>query len=274
MAFEWSGLVANMGRVLRIGGQPRMARRARGEGWRDDVAPSLRGLGRLERAALAEAWSTYAALEHASVPAFGRVAEALIALGAPSELVERTHLAALDALRHARRCYALASAYGGDPRRPGELPELRARVLDERRPRLDALAHLAFGSLVDGALSAGVAATVAEEVSLLATDPVVRATWELVADDESRHAELAWDTIAWCLGEGGGTVASALEAAIAALPGRALAHAPALPVADARLERLGVATQARLDRATRATVETAIARTRALVEAKGGRKAA
>jgi len=275
MAFVWSGFVTTVGRVLRVGGQPRTARRALGEGWRDDAVPSLSGIARLERAALAEAWSTYGALEQASVPAYGRVAEALVSLGAPSELVERSHLAALDEIRHARRCYALASAYGGGvARRPGDLPELRARIIDEKRSRLDALAHLACASLVDGVVAEGVAAASARASAGRATDPVVRATWATIAVDEERHVALAWDTIAWCLDEGGAAVATALDGAIAALPRFEAPRLPPLPVDDARLERLGAVTQLRLDAVTRALVATAVDDARALVGAPSERKAA
>jgi hypothetical protein len=45
----------------------------------------------------------------------------LLALGAPAELVEKAHVAALDEIEHARICFALASAYGGERYGPGPL---------------------------------------------------------------------------------------------------------------------------------------------------------
>jgi hypothetical protein len=53
----------------------------------------------------------------------------LAALGAPASLVELAHLAALDEIRHARRCFALASAYAGRVWTPGPIAGLAGRLL-------------------------------------------------------------------------------------------------------------------------------------------------
>jgi hypothetical protein len=41
----------------------------------------------------------------------------------------------------------------------------------------------------------------------------VRTILDGIAEDEERHAELAWRTVAWALGAGGGEVATALREA-------------------------------------------------------------
>ena len=63
-----------------------------------------------------------AAVEHASIASFARAALELLSLGAPADLVRDTHLAALDEIKHARDCYALASKLAGVELRPGALP--------------------------------------------------------------------------------------------------------------------------------------------------------
>ena len=52
---------------------------------------------------------------------FARASLALMAVGAPPELVAATHAAAIDEIEHARLTYALASAYGGEPTGPAAL---------------------------------------------------------------------------------------------------------------------------------------------------------
>jgi hypothetical protein len=46
-------------------------------------------------------------------------------------------------------------------------------------------------------------------------DAELASTMASIAEDEERHAALAWRTVAWALGEGGAHVASALRDAIA-----------------------------------------------------------
>src|SRR6185437_10815965 len=84
----------------------------RGWGAPEVVAPRVDGLDALDagaRASLAETWTVLALLEHASVASFARVSLQLLAVGAPGDLVGATHQAALDEIRHARLCFALAS---------------------------------------------------------------------------------------------------------------------------------------------------------------------
>lgn len=80
-------------------------------------------LARDQRDALAKLWLISARMEHASVAAFSQLSLHLAALGAPSELVERIHVAALDEIRHARRCYAIASAFAGKALTAGPIAE-------------------------------------------------------------------------------------------------------------------------------------------------------
>ncbi|WP_233613316.1 MULTISPECIES: ferritin-like domain-containing protein [Corallococcus] len=249
------------GRVLRLKGRARVARRALGDGWADDAAPELEGLMPWQRTVLGEAWLYSAGMEHASVPAFAKLSLKLSALGAPSELLEACHLAALDEVRHARRCFALARAYSGLPWSAGMIPELGQDRPQRPNPgEGDEWSRLVRGSLLDGCLGEGLAASVAAEASRRASDPVVRETLAVIAEDEGRHAELAWDVIAFALERGGGKAKQALRQALDALETQRTPSLPSIPgVDESFLARNGVLPQAELGR----LMEECIQRTRA-----------
>ena len=134
-------------------------------------------------------WLAAARAEHASVPAFARLAWQLSAHGAPPELIARAHQAALDEIVHARRCFAVASAYLGEEQHAEALP----------LPELGAgtLTRLAVESLVDGVLGAGRAAQRLELRAKAASDPVLRELLQQLATEERAHAQLAEDIVAW-----------------------------------------------------------------------------
>ncbi|QRK09622.1 hypothetical protein JQX13_05675 [Archangium violaceum] len=139
------------GRVLRLRGRTRVARRALGEGWADDAVPDVSGLTPWQRTVLGEVWMYSAGLEHASVPAFSKLSLKLSALGAPSALLEDCHLAALDEVRHARRCFALARAYSGVRWTAGAIPELgQGSAQPSPTGTGDDWSRLVRGSLLDG----------------------------------------------------------------------------------------------------------------------------
>jgi len=129
----------------------------------------------------ADEWLDAAALEHASVAEFARLSLALLALAAPATLVERTHIAALDEIEHARTCYAEASRRLGRPVGPGPLPVSGLTASVDVR-------SLARDTLLDGCLGECVSAIVLRQRGL--SD---------MAADEERHAELAWEILEFLL---------------------------------------------------------------------------
>jgi hypothetical protein len=206
-------LCVNGGRPFLVEERARVApaeRSAGRRGWdaHDMAAPCVEGLDAGARAALAETWTALALLEHASVASFARVSLQLLAVGAPADLVSATHQAALDEIRHARLCFALASAYAGDQIAPGPFP------LGDGLNMGSSLAELAASTVKEGCVGETVAAVVAAEQLARATDPAVRAALEEIAADEARHAELAWRTVAWAMREGGSEVRDAVERAL------------------------------------------------------------
>ncbi|KYF61013.1 hypothetical protein BE11_15180, partial [Sorangium cellulosum] len=158
------------------------ARRDAGWGAADAMAPRVDHLSADLREALAAAWTRDALFEHASVASFGRFALELLAAGAPAGLVEEAHRAALDEARHARLCFALASAYAGEAIAPGAFPF-------EGRVEVEAdLASIAARAAREGCIGETLAAVIAAEELGAAEDPAVRSALSIIAADEARHA--------------------------------------------------------------------------------------
>lgn len=200
------------GRPLRVRGRIVHPRTLAADNWARGDAPACDGLDALTRRTLARWWLADARKEHASVPAFARLAWQLVALGAPADLVERAYVAGAQEIEHARRCFALVTAYAGEPCGVMPMPELHGDAIGTD------LVRLATESLVDGGFIEDLNSDAAELALTRATDPVVRDLLATIVRDERAHAQLAWDLVAWCLTEGGASVAAALRAAAAALP--------------------------------------------------------
>ena len=201
------------GRPLRDGesGVPVVAGEELRSDWLTRIAPiDVSALASRDRVTIARGWRYDASLEHASVASFAAFALDLMALGAPADLVARAHAAALDEIRHASLCFAIAAAYDGDARGPGALPI-------PRRRGPPTFASLVRDTLVDGCFGETVAALDAYAACTRATEPTVRAALEEIARDEERHAELAFAALSWLLTEGGEAARASLEHALAAI---------------------------------------------------------
>jgi hypothetical protein len=125
-------------------------------------------------------------LEAASVLAFERVRSELRRLGAPARLLRSCRRAASDERRHARKMGELCAAHGG------RNPALRV----SRLPLRDAEA-LALDNAVEGCVRETYGAVVGMHQARSASDPNVRAALASIAEDEVRHAALAWKIAAW-----------------------------------------------------------------------------
>jgi hypothetical protein len=188
-------------------------------GWqRKEGTHETLGIPTAAREMLASYWTENARAEHASVPAFSRLSLTLVALGAPAQLVEGAHRAALQEIDHARLTFDLAARYSGRLVAVGPIVELR------RAPAVTAgtLEELAAESLVDGCLLEGIAAATAAESLERVRDEAVRKALVVVARDEREHAELAWAIVKWCCFKGGSSVLSRVRARARHLPEVAL----------------------------------------------------
>ncbi len=209
--YEWVRLCPG-GRPLRGVEGDILAAATRRSDWLAAVGDlDLSGLPASERAAAAAHYGREAAFEHASIAAFSRAAMGLLALGSPAELVAETHAAAIDEVEHARVAFALASAFAGEPRGPSKLDVAGQTPL----PR--GLAELAVETFLDACLGETVAALALREAAAGAEELLIASLLDRIADDEERHAALAWRTVAWALREGGSPVREALSVAMEAV---------------------------------------------------------
>jgi hypothetical protein len=200
------------GRPLAIRGKHVQPKPSGNDEWAAGDPPDVSHLDPHTRDTLADWWLLDAQKEHASIPAFARLAWQLAALGAPPELLERTYRAGMQEIRHARRCYGLVSAYRGTPVGAMPMPELADADAETD------VVKLAVESLVDGCLIEGVNADAAKLALTRATDPAVRSLLRIIAVDEAQHAELAWSIVEWCVALGGEPVLEALRETLDTLP--------------------------------------------------------
>ncbi len=143
--------------------------------------------GRVEAGcALGALFAQMAWLEAASVPAFLRLADELKAHGAPEALVRAARRSAGDEVRHARAAEALARRHGA------AVPQVELAPFSER-----SLEAMVLENAREGCIRETYGAVVAGWQARNARDEQVRAELARIAEDELRHAELAWAVDAW-----------------------------------------------------------------------------
>jgi len=185
--------MACCGRPMVVAGEARAARVVPASAWTAQPAGVVAGLDAATRAALGRAWRSDGRMEHASVASFARFTLAMMAMGAPPDLLAEAQQAALDEVAHARACLALAARLDGSTEGPGALDVGGALDgLSAERSVRDAV--------VEGCVGETVSALVAQAQLARATEPEARAALERIAADEERHAGLAWRFVAWALG--------------------------------------------------------------------------
>ncbi len=143
-------------------------------------------VARVDRSSPGEYFASMAELEAASVFAFDRLARELQAHGAPARLVQLARRSQEDEVLHARLTGELATRFGGRLREV-TLPELPIRPLLE----------IAMENAVEGCVRETFGACMAMVQSELSTDAQVRSVMVLLAEDEIRHASLAWEVASW-----------------------------------------------------------------------------
>jgi|CZKU01.1.fsa_nt_gi hypothetical protein len=209
-----------VGRPFLVDGEARLAPVARRSEWRArGVAPVVHSLAPEVRARLGAEWSQTARMEHASIAAFARFTLQLLAVGAPPWLIADAQRAMADETVHAQLAFGLASAYAGADLGPGHL------AVEESLGETD-LRGLVATLFAEGCVGETIAALEAREALDHATDPVVRGVLQTIADDEKRHAELAWRTIAWVVSVTGSEALAWIDDAIADAVARCEWEAP------------------------------------------------
>jgi hypothetical protein len=161
-------------------------------------------------APIADFFTSVAHLEAASVDAFRHLAAELEALGAPEALRRQALAAAADEIRHADVMGRVATRFGGRP----TPPEVRALPLRD-------LETLALENMVEGCVRETFGALLATYQARTARDADIALEMGRIAEDETRHAALAWRIADWAealLSEAGrGRVREARRQAVSAL---------------------------------------------------------
>ena len=227
-----------IGRPFLVDGAPRLALPVARIDWATHELGSVNGDhdGDL-RARLALAWTELGRMEHASIAAFARFTLELLAFGAPPDLVEQAQAAMADETRHAKLCFALASAYAGRAIGPGVLEMSGVSVSAD-------LASSALTAFIEGCIGETVAAAEANEAAASATDPPIATLFAGIAEDEARHAALAWRFIAWALASSTPSARSSILSQLTEAAERAL-HARPATAPRVELPEFGFLTAAR-----------------------------
>jgi len=141
------------------------------------------------RTAVGDYFASMAHLESASVRAFRDLGRWLVAFDAPARLSRAARRFAGDERRHARAAARLTRRFGG--------VLLRPRV---RRVPSPTLVELLEDDAVEGCVKETFGALLATWQAERAGDARVRRTLRRIAEDETRHAALAWEILRWGTG--------------------------------------------------------------------------
>lgn len=150
-------------------------------------------LGARVRETLAAHWTAVARAEHASIASFAQFGARLLALGAPAALVRGASTAAADEARHAEFALERAREWCGR--------ELSFGALDTRGaadPR-ESFADTVLACVREGCIGETLAALELSTLADACVDPKLAAKLRAIADDEARHAALAWRFVQWAL---------------------------------------------------------------------------
>ncbi len=185
-----------IGRPFRVDGVSRAAPVTANRSWTSvevtaALAPGASALSLRERTRIATRALEQARFEHASVGSFARTSLELLALGAPPDLLHDTARAMQDEIEHARLCFAIAQAHGAGEVGPGTL-DLAGALPNAVDP-----GRIAYAVAYEGCVGETLGAIEGADDAGAAADPLLRDVLARIADDEQRHAVLAWRTLAW-----------------------------------------------------------------------------
>jgi hypothetical protein len=181
-----------IGRPFLVEGRERVAALRSRSDWCGEFAAERGALSPEQRATISQAWLRVAQMEHASVAAFARFALQLLQLGAPPDLLERATAAMADETRHAQLAFGVASAYTDRKLGPAGLDI-------ERSLNESSLVEVTRLVVREGCVGETSAALEVREAAAHARSPQLAALLAGVAEDEARHAELAWQFVSWAL---------------------------------------------------------------------------
>ena len=200
-----AGGLITVRRPFLVGSEIRTSTAIAREDWIEaNTAPASDSeLDQRTREMLAQVWLKDGLEEHASIAAFSRFSLMLLAHGAPADLVAGAQRASLDEVRHARACFSLAHRYSGIARGPSGISLCDAISLMS-------LSEVAALTVREGCVGETLGVLLAQEQLSFAEDPWVRGMLQRLVNDETRHAELAWQFVRWALNIGSSEVRRAV----------------------------------------------------------------
>jgi len=145
------------------------------------------------REQLGRLWLETALGEHASVAAFARFVLHLLSLGAPPELLLDAIQAMKDEVHHARFCFGIARQFTNEAAGPGRMDI--SGVLDDG----DDPSSILRAAILEGCFEETVSAECARVAVERVEAPAIRTALLQIADDEAKHADLAWRFVDWIL---------------------------------------------------------------------------
>ena len=134
---------------------------------------------------------TIARYEHASIASFQKFTLDLMRFGAPPHLLDRAQQATRDEIRHAKMAFSIAQDLLQKDVQPSQLDYTPSLCTD--------IHEFARTTLEEGAIGETLAVLLASEQLRVATDSSIQSFFKQVVEDEAQHAELAWETLRWCL---------------------------------------------------------------------------
>ena len=163
------------------------------DSWHTDVTPAIKPNNSLNQE-LGRRWLEQAEGEHASVASFARNTLQLLTLGSPSELLIASKQAGIDEINHAKISYDIASANTGLKLAPGPLD------IQESLKKLDVMS-VVRSIIREGCVGETLAAVEARVRGHVTDDPYIKKSLLQITEEETNHAQLAWDTIEWIVGK-------------------------------------------------------------------------
>ncbi len=206
--FAYQTRPCGKGRPLRHEGELVLASESRRDDWSDALAMDFGAFDPAEIASLVVHLRRVALLEHASVAAFARVSLELLTLGAPSDLVEAAHRAALDEVRHAKLCWSVLAALDGQQRGPSPMNIPGAHSNDPEQ--------ILIATVIEGCVSETLGSLLFAEAARQCTVPELARVYRVIADEEAEHAALAFRIVQFLAREDPSRTDRALEAAASA----------------------------------------------------------
>lgn len=142
-------------------------------------------------------WRESAQGEHASVASFADLSLKLFSLGAPLDLLQKAANSQLQEVHHAKLMVDLIKKANNDD----SVLEFGAVDLHKSStsPFDTTYEKVMLESLDDGCMNEGIAANLAAEVAKVSNETHVKNAYEIIARDEQKHGELAWDIVEWVL---------------------------------------------------------------------------